>query len=48
MITYPRWLNRGTGKEPVLRLLGIGNVGVNIADRIAVRASLPLETVALN
>jgi len=48
MITYPRWLDRGTGKEPVLRLLGIGNAGVNIADRIAVRASLPLETVALN
>lgn len=48
MITYPRWLDRGTGKEPVLRLLGIGNAGVNIADRIAVRASLPLETFALN
>ena len=48
MITYPRWLDRGTGKEPVLRLIGIGNAGVNIADRIAVRASLPLETVALN
>jgi len=48
MITYPRWLERNTGKEPVLRLLGIGNAGVNIADRIAVRASLPLETVALN
>jgi cell division protein FtsZ len=48
MITYPRWLDRGTHKEPVLRLLGIGNAGVNIADRIAVRASLPLETVALN
>jgi cell division protein FtsZ len=48
MITYPRWLERDTGKEPVLRLLGIGNAGVNIADRIAVRASLPLETVALN
>ena len=48
MITYPRWLDRDTGKEPVLRLLGIGNAGVNIADRIAVRASLPLETVALN
>ena len=48
MITYPRWLDQGTGKEPVLKLLGIGNAGVNIADRIAVRASLPLETVALN
>jgi cell division protein FtsZ len=48
MITYPRWLERDTGKEPVLRLIGIGNAGVNIADRIAVRASLPLETVALN
>jgi len=48
MITYPRWLERGIDKEPVLRLLGIGNAGVNIADRIAVRASLPLETIALN
>jgi len=48
MITYPRWLERDTAKEPVLRLIGIGNAGVNIADRIAVRASLPLETVALN
>lgn len=48
MITYPRWLERDSGKAPVLRLLGIGNAGVNIADRIAVRASLPLETFALN
>jgi cell division protein FtsZ len=48
MITYPRWLERDTDKQPVLRLLGIGNAGVNIADRIATRAALPLETIALN
>ncbi|MEI8292901.1 MAG: cell division protein FtsZ [bacterium] len=48
MITYPRWLERDTGKEPVLRLLGIGNAGVNIADRMVVRAPLAIETVAVN
>ena len=48
MITYPRWLESDPRKAPVLRLIGIGNAGVNIVDRIAMRGSLPLETVALN
>jgi cell division protein FtsZ len=47
MITYPRWIER-SGATPILRLIGIGNAGVNIADRIAMRSSLPLETVAIN
>jgi cell division protein FtsZ len=46
MITYPRRIE--PGKNPVLRLVGVGNAGVNIADRIAMRAAIPLETVAAN
>lgn len=46
MSPYPR--HQESGKTPVLRLVGIGNAGVRIADRIAARADLPLETVAMN
>lgn len=46
MSPYPRY--QEAGKSPVLRLVGIGNAGVRIADRIAARADLPVETVAMN
>ncbi len=47
MISYPRWLE-DTADTPRLRLIGIGNAGVHIADRIASQLSGDLETVALN
>jgi len=47
MISYPRWLE-DTADTPRLRLIGIGNAGVHIADRIAAQASSELETVAIN
>jgi len=46
MITYPRRIE--AGKNPVLRLIGVGNAGVNIADRIAMRSTISLETFAVN
>lgn len=47
MITYPRWLEN-TADAPRLRLIGIGNAGVHIADRITRHTSFQLETFALN
>ena len=46
MSPYPRC--QETAKEAVIRLIGIGNAGVNITDRLAMRAALPVHTVALN
>jgi cell division protein FtsZ len=46
MSPYPR--HRDVPKNPTIRLVGIGNAGVHIADRIAARADLALETVAMN
>ena len=47
MISYPRWLE-DTTDAPRLRLLGIGNAGIHIADRITKRSELTIDTVALN
>lgn len=47
MISYPRWLEDTAGNLR-LRLIGIGNAGVHIADRISRHAPFPLETFALN
>lgn len=47
MISYPRWLE-DTATVPRLRLIGIGNAGVHIADRIATRGIEQLETFAIN
>lgn len=47
MISYPRWLE-DTAHAPRLRLIGVGNAGVHIADRIARLSSCAIETVALN
>ena len=46
MSPYPR--HEEPSKEPVIRLIGIGNAGVNITDRLAVRAALPIDAIALN
>ena len=46
MSPYPRY--QEPAKEAVIRLIGIGNAGVNITDRLAMRAALPVHTVALN
>ncbi len=46
MITYPRFLDRS--QTPVVRLVGLGNAGVNLADRISMSRGLDIETVAIN
>lgn len=46
MITYPRYLDRS--QTPVVRLIGLGNAGVNLADRISMTQGLDLETIAVN
>ena len=46
MITFPKYLDRTN--KPVVRLVGLGNAGVNLADRITMGSGLPLETVAVN
>lgn len=46
MSPYPRY--EEPAKEAVIRLIGIGNAGVNITDRLAMRATLPIHTMALN
>ena len=46
MSPYPR--HEEPANEAVIRLIGIGNAGVNITDRLAVRAALPIHAIALN
>jgi len=46
MITYPKSLARS--EPPVVRLIGLGNAGVNLADRIRMNHRLDIETVAMN
>ena len=46
MITYPRYLDRS--QTPVVRLIGLGNAGVNLADRITMNRALDIETIAIN
>ena len=46
MSPYPR--HQESAKSPVLRLVGIGNAGVHIADRLSARSDLPIETLAMN
>lgn len=46
MSPYPR--HEETAREAVIRLIGIGNAGVNIMDRLAIRSALPVEAIALN
>ncbi len=46
MITYPKYLDRS--ETPVVRLIGLGNAGVNLADRISMGGRLDIETVAIN
>ena len=46
MSPYPR--HEEPAREAVIRLMGIGNAGVNIMDRLAIRAALSVEAIALN
>lgn len=46
MISYPRYLDRS--QTPVVRLIGLGNAGVNLADRISMNQGLDMETVVIN
>lgn len=46
MIEFPR--NMDAGSEPVVRLAGLGNAGVGIVDRIAMRGGGAFETLAIN
>ena len=46
MIPFPKYLDRS--QTPVLRIVGLGNAGVNLADRITMTGSPGLETVAIN
>jgi len=46
MSPYPH--HEEPAKEAVITLIGIGNAGVNITDRLAMRAALPIRTIALN
>lgn len=46
MIEFPRTFDAGS--EPVVRLAGLGNAGIGIVDRIAMRGGTPLETLAIN
>lgn len=46
MIPFPKYLDRS--QTPVVRLVGLGNAGVNLADRITMACGPDLETVAIN
>jgi len=46
MSPYPH--HEEPAKEAVITLIGIGNAGVNITDRLAMRAALTVRTIALN
>ncbi len=46
MITIPKFLDRSS--EPVVRLIGIGNAGVNLADRITMAGMQGVGVVAMN
>jgi len=46
MISFPKYLDRS--QNPVVRLVGLGNAGVNLADRITMTGGFGLETVAIN
>ncbi|MFZ4777521.1 MAG: hypothetical protein ACOYM3_19300 [Terrimicrobiaceae bacterium] len=46
MISFPKYLDGS--QTPAVRLVGLGNAGVNLADRITMAGGLGLETVAIN
>ncbi len=46
MISFPKYLDGS--QTPTVRLVGLGNAGVNLADRITMASGLGLETVAIN
>jgi cell division protein FtsZ len=46
MISFPKYLDRS--QTPVVRLVGLGNAGVNLADRMTMAGVPGLDTVAIN
>lgn len=46
MITIPKFLDRSS--EPVVRLIGVGNAGVNLADRMTVAHGDVISAVVMN
>lgn len=46
MIPFPKYLNQSSA--PLVRLVGLGNAGVNLADRMTISGTPGLETVAIN
>ncbi|MFA7344214.1 MAG: hypothetical protein WC003_07930 [Terrimicrobiaceae bacterium] len=46
MIPFPKYLDRS--QVPLVRLVGLGNAGVNLADRITMSGGPALEAVAIN
>lgn len=46
MIPFPKYLNQP--QAPVVRLVGLGNAGVNLADRMTISGMTGLETVVMN
>jgi cell division protein FtsZ len=46
MIPFPKYLDRS--QAPVVRFVGLGNAGVNLADRITMHGDAGLDAVAIN
>lgn len=46
MIPFPKYLDRS--QAPVVRFVGLGNAGVNLADRITMHGGTGLDAVAIN
>lgn len=46
MISFPKYLDRS--QSPVVRLVGLGNAGVNLIDRVTMSGVPGLQTVAIN
>ena len=46
MIPFPKYLSHS--QPPLVRLVGLGNAGVNLADRMTISGGAGLETVAIN
>lgn len=46
MITYPRYLDRQSETHSLL--IGLGNAGINIVDRLISQTGFPMESLAIN
>ena len=48
MIDFPRNLASEGSRPPIIRIIGIGNAGVNLVDRVTIGGRIPAEIVAMN